>query len=306
MIKQSRPFLDQDQIDYLRAQSNVRGPVYSSMAQEAFQLIMAVGKAHRFPVRTMAMGMLLFHKTYLYNDPVNLQPMLVAMACLFVASKTEDTPRRAREIISTWFALKNPQNTSTSSIEAYRVKILGLERQILETVGFDFRVRHPHKYVVKMGKLLNASQEVCRLAWTIATDAYLTDAPLKLPSHVIAFASIVLAAKFRDPSLFPLDSKKMLIPRYHVDLALLDLLDFYIHYLGSSLLGREINEVTTFMTIRIGINKELQALREKRNEQSDSTKFEGLMVRDPRLSDRGTVRYILDWEREHVEGELVV
>lgn len=142
---------------------------------------------------------------------------------------------------------------------------------------------------------------VAKMAWTIATDSYMTDAPLKYPSHTVALASIILSSKIQDINIDPpMDATRFHTSRINVSNSLIDLLDFYIHSLNSSLLGREMREVSKFMSIRIEINKE-------NPQQPKSAKMSsiGLNVREPKVSDRGTVRYVLNWEQEHVTGEII-
>lgn len=102
-------------------------------------------------------------------------------------------------------------------LDEQRRRSLFLERQVLETMSFDFRVKHPHPYVIKFCRKLtrmlsqiverfendnvNSSlvgSEQAQLAWLICFDSYKTLAPLKHTAHAIALASIYIAGVLLD------------------------------------------------------------------------------------------------------------
>ncbi|ANB14079.1 Ctk2p [Sugiyamaella lignohabitans] len=259
----------------------------------------------------------LLQRTMLYN-PVSKFPMHeTVVACILVSCKAVDTPKRVREIISTAHKLKSNQPgfvpLTPSQVDEIKMSVISLERQILETVGFDFRIRIPHQYIVKLCKTLGVSDiMVGKISWVVATDSFMTDAPMKYPAHTIALSCIILSAKLKElKSIFPIDSDKLLSPRRVVNQCLTDILDFYINYLQTSQLralssSPEFNlsllSVPTFMNIRMAISRELSKIRAP---EPDPATFNGLQIRDPKESDIGTVRYVLNWELEHVKGELI-
>ena len=85
--------------------------------------------------------------------------------------------------------------------------LISIERQILETAGFDFRTRQPHKLLAKYIALAFAPEiarrsseyaDFCRLAFDISVDMYKTAAPMKQTSSTLAIAVVSLAARLTD------------------------------------------------------------------------------------------------------------
>lgn len=304
LTKLSRPFLTQNQLEHLRTLTELSGPKFNSMLLHAFDQIWSIAQVYNFPMKTIGTAMLLFQKTYLFNRVQNFPPTETTIACLMIASKIEDTPKKARELLQTSYYIKGV-TTSSTQLEEVRKQVLSLERQILETIGFDFRIRHPQPYIIKFAKEMAVSREDALIAWNIAIDSYVTDACLRFPCHVVALACLFLATKLNEFDVLPkMNFARFFCKKAQLKGAILDLLEFYSHSLSASRLGK-INrsiDASTFINIRIDINKQFR----NQNKPEPHGSVEGLFIRDPKLSDKGTVRYILDWERGHVSGEPLI
>lgn len=150
----------------------------------------------------------------------------MALAAILVACKLCDTIKKAREVIVASFAIRYPDlvksvpsSSSTTSVhdlslaaisesdvdpqvlEAERSKVLSLERTMLESVGYDFRIRRNvesvGRGVLKIGKSWGASQAFIRTAWQISSDIHQTPAPLMYPPQVLSLAALLTAALLR-------------------------------------------------------------------------------------------------------------
>jgi CTD kinase subunit beta len=86
--------------------------------------------------------------------------------------------------------------------------IIGLERLMLEASGFDFRTRHPHKTLMKLGRHYGLLQnsEISNLAYRISTDLYRTFAPIKQNSSTMAFSCLELAGRLLDQRVEQVES----------------------------------------------------------------------------------------------------
>lgn len=74
--------------------------------------------------------------------------------------------------------------------------IIGLERLMLESAGFDFRNRYPQKLMVKLARALKFDQHnEAKTAWNLSVDLYRTFAPLKQSTPTLAIACLELAAR---------------------------------------------------------------------------------------------------------------
>lgn len=86
--------------------------------------------------------------------------------------------------------------------------IIGLERLMLESSGFDFRTRHPQKTLAKLARLhqLPKNSEVSDLAYRIALDLYRTFAPIKQSTPTLAFSCLELAGRLLDQRVSSVES----------------------------------------------------------------------------------------------------
>ncbi len=102
----------------------------------------------------------------------------VAVACILVASKVEETVRKIKEILlSATYILRNVELTwDHPDIDAYKKRIMVLERSVLESSVFDFNMAHPHKYLIKIVKQwatrVDAYKSMTARAWSLLEDRY--------------------------------------------------------------------------------------------------------------------------------------
>jgi CTD kinase subunit beta len=133
---------------------------------------------------------------------------------------------------------------------------------MLEASGFDFRVRYPHKHLIKLAKEAKIAPDVTRVAYNIMLDIYRTFGPLKQSCATMAFACIELATLIlekqkgnihgpRAPSY-----RKWCTSRVEVIETILDILDLYTHFQKSSAIG-PIYDIQSFIQLKIKLNQEM-------------------------------------------------
>ena len=152
------------------------------------------------------------------------------------------------------------------SLEQLSKVIIGLERRILETIGFDFRTRYPQKILAKLCKHLlgrGYTRDFFAVAYDMSIDLYKTFAPLKQTSHTMALALVELTAlvaespagveavRAVDPALFFTD-------RVSVVETMLDLLDLYTQHQKSTKVGPQF-DLQRFIDVKIAINAEVDS-----------------------------------------------
>jgi CTD kinase subunit beta len=140
--------------------------------------------------------------------------------------------------------------------------IVGLERLILETIGFDFRVRYPQKVLVKtVRKLLppEDAKEFLAVAYDMSIDIYKSFAPIKQTTFSTVMAIVELTSLL---TRLHLDKIRALDPhRWHTNRGcvvetMLDLLDLYAQFQKSTKIGQRFPQ-EKFINVKIGLNKEL-------------------------------------------------
>jgi hypothetical protein len=134
------------------------------------------------------------------------------------------------------------------------------------------------------------------LAWNIALDGYKTFAPLKYPPHILALAYLQLSSLLSSRPI-SIDYLVYAAKQSYVDAVVIDLLDLYIHHQQTTHVGPHCPP-PTFMNLQIAIRRRLRD-----GEEDDGGHLPN--SRDPTSGDRGTVRFILDWDRVIRESEIL-
>ncbi|KAF4552069.1 Cyclin-like protein 1 [Elsinoe fawcettii] len=232
----------------------------------------SVRKALQLPVKTYMTAVVYYHRFRLAHNESEYMNVDAAAAALFTACKIEDTLKKSRDILCAAYNLKGSlaeQLTPDDPIfEEPSKRLVGLERLMLESSGFDFRNRNPQEWVIKFTRLGQLDREtVGKTAYRACLDLYRTFAPIKQTSSTMGLACVELAARLLDAPLSVLTSKlgddtalkeKWGTSRIEVMETMLDLLELYTHHRNSSTVGPD-HSFDTFLNVRIELNKEATA-----------------------------------------------
>ena len=74
-------------------------------------------------------------------------------------------------------------------------EVLRFEQKLLRVLAFHCRIVHPQQYVLHIAREIEASEELCRMAFYMANDTARTTLCLQYAPHAIACACIYLAAE---------------------------------------------------------------------------------------------------------------
>ncbi|WPG97371.1 ctd kinase subunit beta [Acrodontium crateriforme] len=230
-------------------------------------------RALQLPIRTFSTACVYYHKFRLAHAGVDYNWADAAAASLFTSCKVEDTLKKSKDILAAAYNVKTNGLEQLGSddplFEGPSRAVIGLERLVLESGGFDFRSRYPHRVLVKITRTLPESHErskIGKVAWSILTDLHRTFAPLKQSSSTLALASLELAVRLTVPTsgtsvpdveaqLQPLNHTTWSTTREEVMETLLDALDLYTHHTASTILGTTY-VLDDFLRIRLALNKE--------------------------------------------------
>lgn len=139
--------------------------------------------------------------------------------------------------------------------------VIGLERLILETVGFDFRCRYPQASLQKVTKQIMGAdaKEIFAIAMEMSIDLYKTFAPIKQPSFAMALALLELTARLLGTGIDKIEKVDLSVyhtTRQNIVETMLDLLDLYTQHLKSTKLGNRF-DLNKFIEVKIVINSEV-------------------------------------------------
>ena len=76
---------------------------------------------------------------------------VVAAACLLLAGKVEETPKKCKDILKVTNSLLNSQQMAQFGSNA-KEELLTHERILLQTIKFDLQLEHPYSYLLKFAK----------------------------------------------------------------------------------------------------------------------------------------------------------
>jgi CTD kinase subunit beta len=250
----------------------------------------AVRRALSLPIRTFNTAVTYYHKFRLLHSDAEYNWADASAAALFTACKIEDTLKKSREILCAAWNLKVGAGEALSSddprFDTHSKQIIGLERLMLESAGFDFRNRYPQKVMVKLARAARFDRNnEGKTAWNLSVDLYRTFAPLKQSTPTLAIACLELAARLHErdaealvdkgafryakwgtsrgevmgkfPKKKPTISDKF--TNWRATETLLDLLDLYTHHRSATSLG-PLHPLETFINIRITLNNQASRL----------------------------------------------
>ena len=177
-------------------------------------LIQTAGKLLKLPQVAMATACVLFHRYFYSKSFVKNNMEQTAMACVCLACKIEEHPRRPRDVINVFNHIKQVRNgTPIKPIvldEHYvslKKKVIQQERKVLKDLGFCVHIKHPHKLIVMYLQLLQfspsqgesnvspASQKFLQMSWNFMNDSLRTDIFVRYQPETIACACIYLSAR---------------------------------------------------------------------------------------------------------------
>uniref|UniRef100_A0A3Q3L985 Cyclin L1a n=1 Tax=Mastacembelus armatus TaxID=205130 RepID=A0A3Q3L985_9TELE len=168
------------------------------------ELIQSAGILLRLPQVAMATGQVLFHRFFYSKSFVKHSFEIVAMACINLASKIEEAPRRIRDVINVFHHLRQirgKKNPSPLILDQNYIntknQVIKAERRVLKELGFCVHVKHPHKIIVLYLQVLECekNQTLVQTAWNYMNDSLRTNVFVRFQVETIACACIYLAAR---------------------------------------------------------------------------------------------------------------
>jgi CTD kinase subunit beta len=231
--------------------------------------------------------------------------------------------------------------TARKIFEAPSRFTVGLERHILETIGFDFRVQYPQKLLIKMVREMFPREEFnkggegrrfLQVAYDMSIDLYKTFAPIKQTTFTMVLAILELTALVLETS--PEKAKRFkTATAWHAERAcvletMLDLLDLYTQFPKSTKIGSQF-DLKKLINVKIDINATVTQEKHQRyhgwcdrcgpdvldtrsvtpgsaiSPATNSSLPGGSSVKRKRAASEGTQRFVFDVEEARREKSIV-
>ncbi|XP_020552808.1 cyclin-T1-4 isoform X2 [Sesamum indicum] len=119
------------------------------------------------PQTTIGTAMVLCHRFFVRRSHASHDRFLIATAVLFLASKSEETPRALNDVLRASCEILHKQDFTLLSymlpidwLERYRERITDAEQLILTTLNFELNVQHPYESLTSTLQKLGFSQSL--------------------------------------------------------------------------------------------------------------------------------------------------
>ncbi|KAG9457918.1 hypothetical protein H6P81_002426 [Aristolochia fimbriata] len=137
-----------------------------------------LGVRLELPQTTIGTAMVLCHRFFVRRSHACHDRFLVATAALFLAAKSEETPRPLNTVLRLSYEICHKQDLAffpyllpADWFEQYRERILEAEHMILTTLDFELNVQHPYSPLTSILSKLGFSQSaLVNLAWNLVSE----------------------------------------------------------------------------------------------------------------------------------------
>ncbi|KAI4898917.1 hypothetical protein NFI96_025558 [Prochilodus magdalenae] len=174
-----------------------------SYRQQAANLIQDMGQRLNVSQLTINTAIVYMHRFYMYHSFTKFHRNIISPTTLFLAAKVEEQPRKLEHVIKVAHACLNPRepqlDTKSNAYLQQAQELVILETIVLQTLGFEITIEHPHTDVVKCSQLVRANKDLAQTSYFMATNSlHLTTFCLQHKPTVVACVCIHLVCKWSD------------------------------------------------------------------------------------------------------------
>eukprot|EP00093_Oithona_nana_P012796 12796.XXX_700414_697219_1 [CDS] Oithona nana genome sequencing. len=183
-----------------------------SYRQQAANFIQDMGQRLEVTQLCINTAIVYMQRFYMFHSFTRFHRNSIASAALFLAAKVEEQPRKLEHVIKiAHMCLHRGQPQLDVRSEAYQEQAQELvtnENILLQTLGFDVAIDHPHTHVVRCCQLVKAAKELAQTSYFMATNSlHLTTMCLRYSPTTVACVCIHLACKWSNYKI-PLSAHK--------------------------------------------------------------------------------------------------
>ncbi|XP_075727036.1 uncharacterized protein LOC119165171 [Rhipicephalus microplus] len=172
-----------------------------SYRQQAANLIQDMGQRLQVTQLCINTAIVYMHRFYYYHSFTKFHRNSIAACALFLAAKVEEQPRKLEHVIKVAHMCLHrdapPLNPASEAYQEQAMELVLNENMMLQTLGFDIGIEHPHTHVVNFCQLVRASKDLAQTSYFMATNSlHLTMMCLQYKPRVVACLCIHLACKW--------------------------------------------------------------------------------------------------------------
>ncbi|XP_043497996.1 cyclin-T-like isoform X2 [Polistes fuscatus] len=170
-----------------------------SYRQQAANFIQDMGQRLVVTQLCINTAIVYMHRFYVFHSLSQFHRNSIAAAALFLAAKVEEQPRKLEHVIKMAYMClhrEQPPDRSEQYLEQAQDLVFN-ENVLLQTLGFDVAIDHPHTHVVRCCQLVKASKDLAQTSYFMASNSlHLTTMCLQYKPTVVACFCIHLACKW--------------------------------------------------------------------------------------------------------------
>lgn len=176
-----------------------------SYRQIAANLIQEMGQRLHTTQLCINTAIVYMHRFYMYHPFTLFHRNAMATACLFLAAKNEEQPRKLEHVLKVSIICLHKQQGHNfhhidNKSEVYLEQVQDLlknEETLLKTLGFETAIDHPHTHIVRCCHLVRASKDLAQTAYFMASNSlHLTTMCVQYKPTIVACFCIHLACKW--------------------------------------------------------------------------------------------------------------
>ncbi|CAL8071774.1 unnamed protein product [Orchesella dallaii] len=170
--------------------------------QQSANFIQDIGQRLQVNQLCINTAIVYMHRFYMFHSFTQFHRNAVSAASIFLAAKVEEQPRKLEHVIKVahYCLHRDHQPQIDTKSEQYleqSAELVMNENILLQTLGFDVAIDHPHTHVVKCCQLVRASKDLAQTSYFMATNSlHLTTMCLQYKPTVVACVCIHLACKW--------------------------------------------------------------------------------------------------------------
>jgi len=193
-------FSDEELANSPSRKCGVNADKEESYRQQAAHFIQDMGQRLQVPQLCINTAIVFMQRFYTLHSFTRFHRNNIAAAALFLAAKVEEQPRKLEHVIKTSSLCLNRHLHMDTKSEKYleqAQELVSNENILLQTLGFDVGIDHPHTHVVRCVQLVKAQKELAQTSYFMATNSlHLTNMCLRYPPTVIACVCIHISCKW--------------------------------------------------------------------------------------------------------------
>lgn len=128
--------------EFIEENDGAKGKLYRC---KSIWFLEDLGHATKLDRRVTSTASVFFHRFFLFHAFTTHDRFQVAVACLFLAAKVEESAVRLKDIVRRYYEIRHSGNfPDEKTIGEFQKCIILVERLILNTLNFDLYVVHPN------------------------------------------------------------------------------------------------------------------------------------------------------------------